>query len=326
MTLRSETGRGTRDADLPGYGADRPTEIPKEGWLQIVKRAWAEAKDDNVPLLAAGAAFYTFLALFPTLIAAITLYGLVADPAQVEAQVASVAAGLPAEARTILVDQMRSVAQGSSRSMSIGLAASILGALWAASGGMANMMKAINLAYDEEETRGFIKLRAVALVLTLGGVVFLVAAVGLVAVLPAVLDALGLSGVARFAVGAARWFGLVALVMAALAVVYRYAPDRDNPRFRWTSIGAVVATVLWLVGSAGFSFYVSNFGSYGKTYGALAGVVVLLLWLFLTSYIILLGAEINSEMEHQTSRDTTEGPERPMGERRAVMADTLPER
>ncbi|MDP9408444.1 MAG: YihY/virulence factor BrkB family protein [Actinomycetota bacterium] len=326
MTLQSETGRGTAGADLPGYGADRPTEIPKEAWLQIVKRAWAEAKDDNVPLLAAGAAFYTFLALFPTLIAAITLYGLVADPAQVEAQVAGVASGLPAEARTILVDQMRSVAQGSSRSMSFGLVASLLGALWAASGGMANMMKAINLAYDEKETRGFLKLRAVALGLTLGGVVFLVAAVGLVAVLPVVLDALGLSGVARFAVGAARWLGLVALVMVALAVVYRYAPDRDNPKFRWTSIGAVVATVLWLVGSAAFSVYVSNFGSYGKTYGALAGVVVLLLWLFLTSYIILLGAEINSEMEHQTARDTTEGPEKPMGERRAVMADTMPER
>ena len=312
--------------DLPGYGADRPTEIPREGWVQIVKRAWAESKDDNVPLLAAGAAFYVFLALFPALIAAVTVYGLVADPAQVESQIGSVASGLPAEARTILTEQLSSIAEGSSRSLSFGLAASLLGAIWAASGGMANMMKAINLAYDEEETRGFLKLRAVALALTLGGVLFLAVAVGLVAVLPVVLDALGLEGVARYVVGAARWVGLLALVLVALAVIYRYAPDRDNPKFRWTSVGAAIATVLWIVGSVGFSLYVSNFGSYGKTYGALAGVVVLLLWLFLTSYIILLGAEVNSEMEHQTAQDTTEGPAKPMGERRAVMADTLPDR
>jgi len=323
---RHTATRAELDADLPGYGADRPTEIPRQGWLQILKRAWSEAKDDNVPLLAAGAAFYTFLALFPALIAAVTVYGLVADPAQVERQIGTVAAGLPAEARVILTDQLSTIAQGSSRSLSFGLAASLLGAIWAASGGMANMMKAINLAYDEKETRGFLKLRAVALALTLGGVLFFAAAVGLVAVLPVLLDAMGLNGVARYVVGAARWVGLFALVLVALAVVYRYAPDRDNPKFRWTSVGAAVATVLWLVGSVGFSLYVSNFGSYGKTYGALAGVVVLLLWLFLTAYIILLGAEVNSEMEHQTARDTTEGPEKPMGERRAVMADTLPER
>jgi len=319
---RTSGGRGT-SSSAPGRDADKPTEIPAAGWKQIVKRAWQEQKQDNVSMLAAGVAFYIFLALFPALIAAVTVYGLVADPADVERQISSLANALPSDTASLIGDQLRAVTSTSSSALSLGLVASLFGALFSASGGMANLVKAINLAYDEDETRGFIKLRATALMLTLGLVAFLVVAVGLVAVLPAVLNAIGLGTVASLAIGAVRWIGLVAFVLGALAVLYRYAPDRDNPRFSWTSVGAAVATVLWIIGSFGFSLYVSNFGSYGETYGALAGVVVLLLWLFLTSFIILLGAEINSEMEHQTAQDTTQGPDKPMGDRRAVMADSV---
>ena len=307
----------------PGVDADKPTQIPAAGWRQILKRAWQETNDDNIPLLAAGVAFYAFLALFPALIAAVTVYGLVADPTDVQAQIESLTRALPADTASLITGQLRSLAAGSSSALSLGLVASLLGALWSASGGMGNLMKATNLAYDEEETRGFVKLRAVALLLTLGAVLFLVVAAGLVAVLPAVLNTVGLGGFTRVVIEVARWLGLVVFVMAALALLYRYAPDRDHPRFAWTSVGAVVATVLWVLGSAGFSLYVSTFGSYAKTYGALAGVAVLLLWLFLTSFVVLLGAEINSEMEHQTAQDTTRGEARPMGERNAVMADTL---
>ncbi len=310
-------------AAVPGVDADTPLEIPAAGWKQIVKRALKENKDDNVPLLAAGVAFYIFLAIVPALIALVTLYGIFAEPATVRDQINSITNTLPRESAQLIADQMRSLTERPRSALGIGLVVSLLSALFAASGGVANLMKAINLAYDEQETRGFVKLRATALLLTLGGVVFMVVAVGLVAVLPVVLDQLNLGGAGTVLVNIARWLGLVAFMVVALAVLYRYGPDRDNPKFTWVGLGSIVATLLWVIGSAGFSLYVSNFGKYGETYGALAGVVVLLLWLFLTSFIVLFGAEINSETEHQTAKDTTEGPAQPLGERDAVMADTV---
>ncbi|MFR9800985.1 YihY/virulence factor BrkB family protein [Pseudonocardia sp. RS010] len=318
-------GDSRRDEDPPGREADNPARIPRQGWVQVVKRAWAESKDDNVPILAGGVAFFAFLALFPALIAAVTLYGLVADPAQVAAQVESLSSALPETARPIITDQLNAVASSSNGALGIGLAVSLLGALWSASSGTMNLMKATNLAYDEDETRGFLKLRGTALALTLGAVVFVLLAVALVAVLPPLFGALGLGGIGLVAAQVARWALLIALVGVALAVVYRIAPDRDSPRFSWVSVGALVATLLWIAGSVAFSFYVNNFGSYNKTYGALAGVIVLMLWLYLTSFIVLLGAEINSESERQTARDTTRGEPLPMGERRAEAADTLAE-
>jgi membrane protein len=161
-------------------------------------------------------------------------------------------------------------------------------------------------------------------VLAVGAIVFFAVTIGLIAVLPVALKAVGFGGAATAIVNVVRWVGLFAFVVAALAVLYRYGPDRDEPKFRWVSIGSVVATVLWLVGSAAFSLYVNSFGKYDKTYGSIAAVVVLLLWLYLTAYVILFGAEINAEMEHQTAEDTTKGPDQPMGTRNAEMADTLP--
>ena len=312
-----------RGADVPGRDAESPAQIPAQGWKQVLLRTKQQIKEDNIPLLAAGVAFYAFLALFPALIAAVTVYGLVADPAQVEEQIATISETLPQDAASLIGTQLRDIATSSSGALGWGLLASLAGALFSASGGVQNLIKAVNIAYDEEETRGFLKLRGLALLLTLGAVVFVVVAVGLIAVLPVVLESAGLGGVATFGVQAVRWLGLVAFVLLALAIVYRYAPDRDNPKFRWVGLGSFVATALWVLGSLAFSLYVSNFGSYGKTYGALAGVVVLLLWMWLTSLIVLVGAEINSETEMQTAKDTTEGPEKPMGERDAVKADSV---
>ena len=317
----SSRGGGSA-SDVPGGGADTPTQIPAAGWKQVLLRTKQQVKEDNVPLLAAGVAFYAFLALFPTLIAAVTLYGLVADPAQVEEQIATISDTLPQDAASLISTQLRDIASSSSSALGWGLLASLAGALFSASGGVQNLIKAVNIAYDEEETRGFLKLRGLALALTLGAIVFIVVTIGLITVVPALLDDLGPVG--RFAGQVARWAGLVAFVVVALAVVYRLAPDRDDPKFRWVGLGSGVATLLWVLGSAGFSLYVSNFGKYGETYGALAGVVILLLWLWLTSLIILIGAEINSETEQQTAKDTTQGPEKPMGERRAVKADSMP--
>jgi membrane protein len=183
----------------------------------------------------------------------------------------------------------------------------------------------VNVAYDEEDSRNPVKKRLLALALTLGAIVFVVVMLGLVAVVPALLQTvLGDSPVIKFTLSAGRWILLVVLVTAALAVLYRVAPDRDAPKIRWVSVGAAVATLLWLLASIGFSVYVSTFGNYAKTYGVFAGIIVLLFWLWITSYAVLLGAEINAEAEQQTVADTTTGPAEPLGERNAVKADSTP--
>jgi membrane protein len=322
MTQKStETADRPPADDVPGGQAEKPTEIPSKGWFQVVKRGWAEAKADQVPLLGAGVAFFGFLALFPAVIALVTLYGLFADPATIAAQVESLSA-VPSDVRQLVVDQINNQSRstlGWSAVLAIALA------LFSASGGVNNLMTAVNVAYDEDDSRSVIKKRLIALALTLGAIVFIVVMLGLVAVVPALLQGLfGDSPVLRFALSAGRWVLLVVLVTAALAVLYRVAPDRDAPKMRWVSVGAGVATLLWLLASIGFSVYVSTFGNYAKTYGVFAGIIVLLLWLWITSYAVLLGAEINAEAEQQTAADTTRGPAEPLGQRNAVKADSTP--
>ena len=311
------------DDQLAGDEAGSPTEIPPRGWWQVLRRAMKESTADNVPMLAGGVAFFAFLAVFPAIIAALTLYGLIADPQTVAAQVRSLSDVLPQQAQPIIADQLQSVVSASGRALGIGLVVSVLAALWSASSGTGNLIKAVNLAYDEDETRGFLKVRGIALLLTLGAVVFVLLTLTLVAVVPAALNALPLGPLGTVIAQIVRWAALVIVVVVALAVVYRVAPDRDAPRFAWVSVGSIIATALWIVGSVLFSLYVNNFGSYNKTYGTIAGVVVLMLWLYLTSYIVLLGAEINAESERQTRHDTTRGDPVPMGQRGAAAADEI---
>jgi len=314
----------TRGGPTPGEEADNPREIPARGWFAVLRRTLREIGRDHLTLLAGGVAYAWFLALFPGLIAAVMTYGLVTDPAQVGQQIDELSTGLPADAQSLLTDQLRSIASGSEQGLGIALAVSIALALWSASAGVAGLVEAVNIAYDEDETRGFLRKRALALLLTLGFLVFLATAIGLVAVVPVVLAEVGLGPVAEVAVQVVRWGGLVLLAMVALGMVYRLGPDRNAPKVRWVSTGAATATLLWVAASVGFSFYVDNFGSYGETYGSLAGVVVLLLWLWITALVVLIGAELNGESEAQTARDTTVGPSQPVGERRAVKADTPP--
>jgi membrane protein len=308
-----------------GRDAERPGEIPPRGWFAILKRVKAEVKEDNVTLLAAGVAFYGMLAIFPAIIAVVTVYGMVADPAQVQSQVNEFAKGLPAGADQLITEQLNNVVNAGQQALSIGLAISLLAVLWSASGGVQGLVKSLNLVYDEHESRGFVKLRGLSLLLTLGAIVVVIVALTLIAVFPGVVDDLGLGQAGELAASIARWVVLALVVLTALAVLYRYAPDRANPRWRWVSWGAVVALVVWLLGSVGFSWYVDNFGKYNQTYGALAAVIVLLLWLFLSSFAVLLGAELDAEIERQTARDTTTGPDRPLGERDAEVADTVGE-
>lgn len=311
------------ERDLPGVTAESPAKIPATGWKQILKRSWAENKADNMPIIAAGVAFFGFLAIFPALIAAVSLYGLIASPTTVASQVENISSSLPSSAADLIRQQLTSITQTSGGALTVGLVISILAAVWSASGGVGNLMTAVNIAYDEVETRGFVKRKATALGLTLGAIVFVLVALALVAVLPVLLDHLPLGPVGTVLTQVARWVLLVAVMAGGLSVLYRVAPDRDSPRFRWVSLGSVVITVAWVVVSLLFSFYVNNFGSYSKTYGAIAGVIVLMLWLYLTCYLVLLGAEINAETERQTAHDTTKGEPAPMGRRGADAADTL---
>lgn len=323
------TSTSTRDqaGAERGREAHKPSEIPARGWRDVGKRVLAESKDDNVPLLAAGTAFYAILAIFPAIIAMVTLWGLVADADQIQEQITSLTSALPEEAATILGDALTSAVTNSSSALSITLVIGLATALYSASGGMAGMVKGINLAYDEKETRSFFKVRGLALVLTFGALVVGLVSIGLIAVLPAILDSLGLGPVGEFFARWLRWPVLAVLVVVGLGVLYRYAPDREHPKFSWVTWGAGIATLLWLIGSGLFSLYVTNFGDsgYTRTYGTMAGIIILLLWLFLTGFIVLLGAEINAELERQTRRDTTTGAEQPMGERRAAAADTVAE-
>ncbi len=277
-----------------------------------------------MPLLAAGVAFFSFLSLFPAIIASVMAWGLFADPATIREQADSIAAALPSSARDLLIQQIDALINAPQQSLGWGLLLSLAIALWSASGGIGNLISAVNLTYDEAETRGFVRRKLLALGLTLGMIVFGLLALGLVAVAPAVFDAIGLPSWTRVLLEIGRWLVLLALVGAGLAVIYRIAPDRDAPQFKWVSTGALVATVVWLVASFAFSLYVDNFGSYGKTYGSLAAVVVLMLWLWISFYVVLLGAEINAESEAQTIKDSTTGPPEPLGDRGAVKADQVP--
>jgi membrane protein len=285
--------------DAAGREAERPSEIPARGWFAVLKRVKAEVKDDNVSLLAAGVAFYAMLALFPAIIALVTIYGMVADPAQVESQVGEFAKSLPSGADQLITEQLKNVVNAGEQALSIGLALSLLAVLWSVSSGVQGLVKSLNLVYDERETRGFLKLRGLSLLLTLGAIVVAVVALVLITVFPGVVDDLELGQAGELAASIVRWVVLALLVLVAL--------------------------VLWLLGSVGFSWYVDNFGKYNQTYGALAAVIILLLWLFLSSFAVLLGAEFDAETERQTARDTTTGPEQPLGQRDAEVADTVGE-
>ena len=310
---------------LPGGRAETPLQIPPRGWWQVLTRAYNQSSVHNASMLAGGVAFFGFLAVFPALIAALMLYGMVADPAQVAQQMQSLSSVLPAASRQIITEQLTAVTRSSHSALTLGLVVSVLAALYSASSATGSLITAVNAAYDEKETRGFLKLWAIALGLTLAAIVFVLVALALVAAAPVALDQLGLGALGRVIAQVIRWVLLAGVVIVGLAVVYRMAPDRENPKFRWVSTGAVLAALLWILGSVGFSLYVSFFGNYNKTYGALAGVIVLMLWLYLTSYIVLFGAEINAEAERQTARDTTTGEPVAMGQRGATVADTLPQ-
>ncbi len=309
-----------------GREAEDPRAITRAGWKDVLWRSYQGVNDKNLFLVAGGVTYYVLLAVFPGLLALVSLYGLAFDRAQVEKQVNAMSGLLPESARQLMATELHQIVSASGGALGFGAVLGILFAFWSASRGMSGIMSALDIAYGETETRSFVRFNLVALGMTLALIIGGLFAIVLVAGVPAVvagLESVGGGGIVKWVVLIVEWPVLMAVIMTLLALLYRYAPDRHPPQWRWVTPGALAGAVLWIIGSILFSAYVANFSNYNATYGSLGAVIVLLTWLYLSSFIVVLGAQINAEAERQTKRDTTKGNGKPMGERRAVAADTL---
>ena len=308
-----------------GREATSPTQIPKKGWKDILLRVKEEIGRDHIGLVAAGVAFYGLLAIFPGIAAVMAIAGLVTEPAIVADQLDTLASVMPEQAADIIIGQAKEVAGGEEAGLGLAAIVGILLALWSASAAMSSMMEGLNVAYDEQETRGFFARTAMRLLLTLGVIAGFFVTVAIILVLPAILAFVPLGDLTETIVTIVRWPVVAMVAVVGLAILYRYGPSRDNPEWKWVTPGAGIAVILWLVASVAFAIYVRNFGSYQETFGTLGGAVILLMWMWISAYTVLLGAEFDSEMEAQTRHDTTVGEIQPMGQRGAVKADRLGE-
>ncbi|MBL6079729.1 YihY/virulence factor BrkB family protein [Belnapia sp. T18] len=310
-------------ADDRGRLAAHPAQIPARGWWDILKRTVAQISEDRVLTEAAGITFYTLLALFPAIGALISIYGLFADPATIGEHLRAVAIIVPEGGMQIIDEQVKRIVSKGGTSLGIGAVIGIATSLWSSNQAMKALVDALNVVYSEKERRGFFLRNAVTLAFTLCGILFILLAMAGVVVLPIALHFLGIEGPIATLLGFGRWPVLLAALGLFLAFVYRFGPSRDRAQWRWVSWGSAVAAIGFVAFSLGFSYYVSNFGNYNETYGSLGAVVGFMTWTWLSSTVVLAGAELDAEMEHQTERDTTSGPERPMGTRGAKMADTV---
>jgi len=313
--VAAESGRGRT--------AERPTDIPARGWLDVSWRAAKRFSDDNVTLIAGGLAMYALLSVFPALAATVSIYGMFATPSDVIDQMTAFAGVLPPGVWDIFSAELQSITRTGQTTLTFAAALGIVVALWSARAAMSSLMTATNIAYRERETRGFIRTTLLSLAFTAGAVLGFLLMLTLGVVIPVALAAFGSADWTKAAVGILRMALLWAIMVAGFAIVYRYAPAREHARWRWVSPGSMVAATLWLAASAVFAFYVTNFAGYAKTYGALGGVVVLLMWFFISSIVVVLGAQINAELERQTVKDTTDCGGAPLGERGAYAADTV---
>jgi len=319
------SGRRSRSDFTQGLWAKSPWAIPAREWKCVALRAWNETNRDNIGLISAGVAFYCFLAILPLLGAIVMSYGLIADIDTVVANIHSLAAVMPAEAAELIGKQLLNVVTTSADKKGLGLLLALAISLYGGMNAAGAVVLALNVAYEETDRRGFIALTFRLLIMTLVGVAGALATiVGIAAIGRLGWLAYGLPGAL---VLIAKLFGYAVLSLvgaAASATLYRYGPDREHARWIWLTPGSLFTGCLWVIGGLGFGAYVTHFGNYDATYGSLGAVVVLLTWLYLSAYVLLLGAELNSELERQTAEDTTDGPPRPIGERGATMADTIP--
>jgi membrane protein len=316
----------TRSVDEPpGDGAEDahgPSQLSVRSWRQLVRRTAEHLVEARLPFLSAGVAFFAVLSVAPVLVTVISVYGALNTPTQAMRQLSRVAETLPPQVELLVTDQLTSITTASTEVLTVRGLAGLAIALWTATTAMVALIDALTVAYHETETRGFLRRTLLGLLFVLGGALLLGAVITLAGMTSRTLD--GSPGHARAVAAIAAWPALALLMGTMLAVLYRFAPDRKNPQWRWTTWGATGATVLWAATSAALFTYVQNLGTYGTTYGSLAGVAISMFWLWLTILLIVLGAALNGESERQTLHDSTTGPERPLGRRGAVVADSTP--
>jgi membrane protein len=308
-----------------GRAAETPEQIPSKGWKDILWRTYEEMNKDRILAVAAGVTYFGLLALFPAITAFVSLYGLFADATTINDHLTALSGFLPGGATEIIADQVKRINQNSSGALGFAFFTGLAIALWSANAGMKAMFDALNVAYDEEEKRSFIWLNLVSLSFTLGAIAFILLAIAGIVVVPLVLQFVGLGQVTEWILWLARWPALLLGICLGLAVLYRYGPSRDQVEWKWITPGSILAAVVWIGASMLFSWYVANFANYNETYGSLGAAIGFMTWLWLSTTIVLVGAELNAEIEHQTAKDTTTGPEQPMGTRGAQVADTLGE-
>ena len=306
-----------------GRSADWPSQFGAVAWKDIGWRVWSEVSDDRVMLIAAGVTFYLLLALFPALAAFVSLYGFVADPTTIAEHVSYLGGLLPNAGLEIIEQQLKALVSRDAEALGVGFLVGLVIALWSANNGVKALFDAMNVAYEEVEKRSFVRLNLLSAMFTLGAIVIATVMLVAVGIVPALLALLHLEGWTEVLIAIGRWPLLLASIWFGISLIYRYGPSRNNAKWRWLNWGSALATIVWLSASAGFSYYLQNFADYNATYGSLGAVIGLMMWTWISMIILIVGAEINAEMEHQTENDTTVGPPAPMGQRGAVVADTI---
>ncbi|MFL4968672.1 MAG: YihY/virulence factor BrkB family protein [Xanthobacteraceae bacterium] len=309
----------------PGRGRDAtaPWQIPWAGWKDVFWRSYEQIGEDRLLAVAAGVVFYGLLALFPAITAFVSFYGLFAKGATINQHLSLIAGVAPEGAFGIVEEQINRIVSKGDVKLSFGFVFGLGLAVWSANAGMKAVIDALNVVYDEKEKRSFIKLNLLSLGLTVAAIAALLMAIGAVVVFPLVLAHFGFGDMSETLIGILRWPALLVLVLLGLAILYRFGPSRREPRWQWVSVGSLFAAIVWLAGSALFSWYLGKFAHYDETYGSLGAAIGLMMWMWLSVIVILVGAELNSEVEHQTARDSTVGGEKPLGTRGAAMADTV---
>jgi membrane protein len=326
---RRPTGRWSGRADNTALDAGRgrfaegPSEIQARGWTDILLRVYDGISEDRILANAAGVTFYVQLALFPGIAALVSIYGLFADPSTIISHLDTISGVAPGGAIEVIREQLTRLASQGSTTLGISFVVSLVISLWSANSGVKALFDALNVVYQEKEKRSFIRLNAVTLSFTIATIAFLLIALAGVVALPIILNYLPLPGVTSLVLEIARWPILLVLVAFGLTLIYRYGPSRTEPRWQWITWGSAFAAIAWLAASALFSWYAANFGTFNKTYGSLGAIIGFMMWMWLSIIVVLVGAKLNAEIEHQTVRESTVSPPKPLGWRGAKMADTV---
>ncbi|WP_338365968.1 YihY/virulence factor BrkB family protein [uncultured Pseudoalteromonas sp.] len=306
-----------------GQHAEQPVHIPAVGWWDIAKRIFKQMSQDNLSLVAAGVAFYALLAIFPAIAAVVSVYAYFSSPTDISEHLSKIVTLLPQSTSDLILSQVSNLAQTSNASLSLSAIGTLILTIWSSSKGSQALITACNISYHEYEKRSFFHAQLVRFLFSVGAILVAIFALLIIGILPIVLNLVGLKESIDLLIKLISWPLLAFMFNFALVLLYRYAPHRKPAKWRWITLGSCIATVLWILASLGFSFYVSHFASYNETYGSLGGVVIMLMWLYISAYIITLGAVINAATEQQTAKDSTKGPAKERGNRGAFVADHL---